>query len=233
MVPDEHHPKDQGGQHQRHVTALSYLGQICQEETGINAEENARHAGAHPQAPTPDIPHRDKEQPGGQYHRGRYRDTVSGSQIIGLAKKQGQENRDYHQQPVHHSDIDLTVTFFRGLYDLQARQPAELNSLAGHRERSGNDRLAGDNGRDGRQDDERDQQRFRTQPVENVVRRRRSFEHQSGLASIVQAQTWKNNKRPGQTNRARAEMAHVGVKRFGYGYTEKNATQNEKAGKAV
>jgi hypothetical protein len=34
-----------------------------------------------------------------------------------------------------------------------------------------------------------------------------------------------------QSNRARAEMAHVGVERFGSCHTEKNATQNEEAPK--
>jgi hypothetical protein len=51
--------------------------------------------------------------------------------MVGLAKKQGQAKRGYHQQPVDNSDIDLIVALFRCLYDLQARQPAELDRPAG------------------------------------------------------------------------------------------------------
>ena len=55
----------------------------------------------------------------------------------------------------------------------------------------------------------------------------------SGLTGVVQHQRRQNQTIPGETNRPRPEMPHVGIERLSAGRAQKYCAQDQKAGEAV
>ena len=76
---------------------------------------------------------------------------------------------------------------------------------------------------------QRNEQRRRAQPVENVIGDRLAAQRDRGLAGIVENEAGKHDPRPRGPDRALAEMAHVGVERLGARDAEKNSAQEVKA----
>ena len=181
------------------------------------------------QAPAPYLAHRDEQKHGSHQHGQRHRNAIGGGQIVRFAKAERQAERHDHQQPIDDADVDLAIAFGRGLLDRETRHPAQLDRLPRHRKGAGDDRLAGDDGGDGRQHDQRHQQRRRAQTIKNVAVGRRAFQHQRGLPGIIQDQARQDDEVPGEADRNRAEMAHVGVKRLGAGDAKKDAAEHQKA----
>ena len=177
----------------------------------------------------PDFAHGDQQQGRGHQHRRRYRDAVGGGEVVGLAEPDGERNGDDHQHPVDRADIDLPVALRGCLGDLEPREPAELDRLAGHGKRAGDDGLAGDDRRRGGEGDHRHQERRRAQPVEDVLGGHALVEHDGGLAGVIEHQARKHDGRPRQPDRPGAEMAHVGVERLGAGDAEEDAAQDGEA----
>ena len=58
---------------------------------------------------------------------------------------------------------------------------------------------------------------------------RRAFQHERGLAGVIEDQARKDERRPGQADRPGAEMAHVGIKRLGAGHAQEDAAEHQKA----
>ncbi len=123
----------------------------------------------------------------------------------------------------------MSITLRRSLPDVQARQPTELNRLPRHRKGAGDDRLAGDDGGDRRQHDERREQRAGAKPVKNIAVGRSAGKDDRGLAGVIEDEAGKHDGMPGEPYRLGAEMAHVCVERFGAGDAEENAAKDEKA----
>ena len=195
-VPDQHHAVDRGGEQQRHVSAVGDLGQIGHEKGRIDDEECAGNRRGRRQGPPPNLPHRDEEKCRGHQHGCRDRYAVSRRQIVRLAEADRQTERHDHQEPVDGPNVDLTVSLFGRLRDLQPRQPSKLDRLPGHRVGARDDGLAGDDRRDRREEYQRYEHERRTQPIKNVIRCRRTLENECRLACIVEHETWKDERRP-------------------------------------
>jgi len=187
-MPHVHHRVHGGGEHQRNVAALEYLQGVGDEERGIDDEEYPSNGDTGGEAPLPDLAHGDQQQGRGHQHRRRYRDAVGGGKVVGLAESDGEPDGDDHQHPVDRADIDLPVALCRCLGDLEPREPAELDRLAGHGKRAGDDGLAGDDRRHGGESDRGHQKRRRAQPVEDVFGGHALVEHDGGLAGVIEHQ---------------------------------------------
>ena len=129
------------------------------------------------------------EQRRRQQHRRRHRGAVGAGEPIGAAETDRQRDRQQHHRPVHERHIDLAVLDIRGLADVHAREPAELHRLPGQRERAGDDRLAGDDRRERRQQRPADRAPSSGRSWKNgLPPRRRLVDQQRGLAGVVQQQ---------------------------------------------
>ena len=64
-------------------------------------------------------------------------------------------------------------------------------------------------------------------------RRRRAVDHDGRLAGIVKQQGRQHQTVPGEPDRPRSEMAHVGIKRLGARRAQKYRAEYQKAGDAV
>ena len=66
-----------------------------------------------------------------------------------------------------------------------------------------------------------------------AVRRHGAVDHDRGLAGIVEQQRRQHQAIPGEPDRPRAEMTHVGIKRLGAGGAQEHGAQDEETGEAV
>ena len=73
----------------------------------------------------------------------------------------------------------------------------------------------------------------RAQTVEDVAVGRRAVEHDRRLAGVIEHEARQHDDVPGEPDRARAEMAHVGVERLGAGHAQKHAAEHEEARSAA
>ena len=138
-----------------------------------------------------------------------------------------------HQRPVHRRDVDLADRRVRRVADLDARAVAQLHGLPRQREHRRDQRLAGDACRGRRQNHKRHHQPGRRHPVEHVLGSLRMLQQQGALPEVVQHQPGKHHPEPRQTNRAGAEMAHVGIQRLAAGDDEEHRAEDDEAVIAV
>ena len=139
----------------------------------------------------------------------------------------GQRDREGHHGPVHEWHVDLAVFLVRGLPDAHARQPAELHGLTGHRKGAGNDRLAGDDGRECRQQHHRVDRPLWNQAKERIACQRRIIEIKRGLAGIVEQQRRQHDAVPHGTDWIAADMSHVGVQGFTAGDCQERGPEHQ------
>src|SRR5882762_6104723 len=232
-MPAVHQNIHQNRQHQWNVAAFADLEHVRQEECAIDDQKGAGHCRARRKVPLPHFAHRDKQQRAGHQHRGRHRDAVGRGQVVRLPEGQHQPQRNRHQDPVHRRHIDPAIALLRRLGHLQAGHPAEHDRLASHRKCAGDDRLAGDHGGERGQGDQRQQQRFRAEAIEDVAVDRLARDGDGCLSRVVEYQAGKHDGRPGELDRPRAEMTHVGVQRLGACHAQEHATEHERAGCAA
>ncbi|MNY28793.1 hypothetical protein D3C86_1627940 [compost metagenome] len=109
---------------------------------------------------------------------------------------------------------------------MHARNVAELDRLAGQGESSGDNGLGGNHRGQGRQAYQRDQRPARRKQIERVARGFRITEQQSTLTEVIQHQRWQHQNEPRAGNRLAAEVAHVGVQRFGTGQGQYHRAQD-------
>ncbi len=115
------------------------------------------------------------------------------------------------------------------MLDLHARQETELNGLAHQRIGAGNHRLARDHSSDRRKQNHRQKRPFRREQEEGILDRPMVLENQRALPEIIQRQRRQDEEQPSQLNRQPAEVAHVGIERFGARDREEHGTEDEKA----
>ncbi len=106
-------------------------------------------------------------------------------------------------------------------------------ACADQRKGAGDHRLAGDHGRRGRQQNQRQQAPGRGEQVERVRNRFGVGDDQRALAEIVADQRRQHHEQPGILDRPAAEMAHVGVKRLRAGHGQKDAAEHHETHRAV
>ncbi len=63
--------------------------------------------------------------------------------------------------------------------------------------------------------------------IERVGQRRRIAQQQRTLAAVIEEQRWQDEAEPGEPDRLAAEMAHVGVQRFGAGDGENDRAERD------
>ncbi|MNP08928.1 hypothetical protein D3C76_1010150 [compost metagenome] len=112
---------------------------------------------------------------------------------------------------------------------MHTRDIAELDGLAGQGERPGNHRLRSNDRGQCRQPDQWDQRPAWRQQVERVARSFWITEQQGALAEIVQHQRWQHENEPRAGNRLAAEVAHVGIQRFGTGQCKHHGAKDRYA----
>ena len=118
------------------------------------------------------------------------------------------------------------------MLDRQTGDEAELDCLMGHRERTGDHRLAGNEGRHCRQYNERQTKHFRCHDEEWTFDRccsARSIQGQDhrALPEIVAQQRRHHETVPGNPHGFLAEMSHVSEQRFGTGHRQHHGTQRQ------
>ena len=111
--------------------------------------------------------------------------------------------------------------------DLHARQKAELDGLLGDRESTRNDSLRCDDSGQRRQHHQRQPCPFRRHQEEGVGDGFGMGGEQRTLAKIVDHQRRQHQREPGKANGVAAEMAHVGIKRFGAGHRQHDTAQRQ------
>ena len=135
------------------------------------------------------------------------------------------------ERPVDERDIDLADLAAFGMNDVHARQKAEMDRLLGQRIGAGDDRLGGDHGRDRRQDDKRIMRPLRRELRRTGCRGRPGLarQQQAALAEIIEGQRRQRHAEPGDADRQRAEMAHVGVERLAPGHRQERAADDDES----
>jgi len=81
--------------------------------------------------------------------------TVSGRQIVGFAEPDREPHRHGHQEPIDDADIDLAIAVRRRLLDPQSRSQPSWIACRVIEKAPGDDRLAGNDGGNCRQQDQR------------------------------------------------------------------------------
>ena len=149
-------------------------------------DERAERRDRRPAPPVPAIAEHDDGEQRVDHHRRRDGDAVGGGEIGRAAEEQRQHDDGGEEQPVDARNVDLAGRRLRGEEDAHARQQAELDRLPRQRIGAADHRLAGDHGRGGGEDDDRDERPFGKEQEERVLARRGVAEHQRALAEIVQ-----------------------------------------------
>ena len=177
LLGDQHPallPGGQDGEHrdaddQRKPRPVRQLGEVGGEEQQVNREQDGGDREDEPQRFLPLLVDDVEEQQRGARDRAGDGNAVGVGERGRAAEREHEREHGDEQRPVDPRDVDLADPRLRGVLDPQPRQVAELGGLLGERERAGDDRLRGDDGRGGGEDHHRDQRPVRRQQVEGVA----------------------------------------------------------------
>ena len=224
--------------HQREPAAVGDLGQIGREIGAVDDQEEGHHRECDEPFPFPHPDEQHAHQQRIDRHRAGHRDAIGCREVRrGLEGQHEDDHRD-HQRPVDHRNVDLARLGFAGVADRQARHEAQLHGLVGNAEGARDHRLAGDEGRHGRQDDQRQAELFAGKQEERVAHHfgglfgRQASDH-SALSEIVEQQAWHHEAEPRQTHRSASEMAHVRIERFGPRHCQHHGAKREEGHRTV
>ena len=233
LVPCPHDGDHRGADQDRHVAAIKQLHEVGGEEREFDGEEHRDEHRRAPHRPAPQLPH-DEEQQQRIHHHGRGdRNSVGRGEVRRRAEHQHQKDHPEEEDAVHAGDEDLAFLRIGGVLDLEARQQAQLDRLAGEGECAGDRRLTGDDcGHRGEQH-QRQQSPIRSEQEEGILHRFPVSEDQRALAQIVENQRGEDERDPRHLNRLAAEMAHVCVKRLRPCHRKENGAQHDEADDAV
>ena len=153
--PGPHDDEHGAAEHQRHPAAVQHLVEVGDEEADVDRQEPADQRERAPERPAPELPDDEEGERGRRHHGAGDRDAVGVREIVRRAEEQHQRQDAEQQHPVDPGDEDLPLLGRGGVHDLEPRQQAELDGLAGERVGAGDHRLAGDDGRRRREQDQR------------------------------------------------------------------------------
>ena len=117
--------------------------------------------------------------------------------------------------------------------DFHPRREVERDRLLGEGERTGDQRLRGDDRRERREHDHRPEREPAGQRVERVVERVRVDEQPRPLAQIAQRHRRKDEPVPGNHDGDAAEVREIGVERFDAGDRQHDAAEDDEAEDSV
>ena len=110
--------------------------------------------------------------------------------------------------------------------DRHARPESELHALPGDRERARDDGLRGDDRRDRRENDERNDAPFRDEPEKQVVRLPRVREEKRALPEVIQEKGGVDEAEPGAPDRRSAEVSKIRIENFSSRHREEHGTHH-------
>ena len=203
------------------------LGQVRGEEQTVDDQEQPDLDRDQPQRPLPHLIFEHAKHQRGDEHRAGHRDAIGCGEVGAFTEAEHEQDHEQHQRPVDQGHIDLSGGFFAGEGDTQARHQPKLDRLLNDRISAGDDRLAGDHGGPGGEDNQRQTPRLGGHQVKRALRSSGVGENQRALPEIVEQQRRKHREQPRQRDRATAEMAHVRIKCFGPGHREHDRAQCE------
>ena len=122
--------EDNGRHHEGTQPPSNSFSKLAVTKDRSTATNNPATDHARGKVPMPDLAHGQEHQERGQQHGQRHGDAVGGRQIVGRAERDGQHERERHQEPIDEADIDLPIALGGGLLDVQARTQSELDCLA-------------------------------------------------------------------------------------------------------
>ena len=108
-----------------------------------------------PERPSPQLPDDKEGKRGRRHHRAGDRDAIGVGQGVGRTEQQHQPQDSEQEHAGDAGDENLPLLSGGGVDDFEPRQQSELDRLAGQRIGAGDDSLARDHGRGGRQKNER------------------------------------------------------------------------------
>ena len=128
--PGQHHESDRGREQQGKPSALEQFDRIRCKEDAVDDEEEAVD-GDHDDGRIAPLDRDQGSQQCCDRHQQRHRNSVSARKRVRCAEPDhGAEGRG-RQQPIYQRHIDLAHRMAGGVYDVHARQEAELNRLLG------------------------------------------------------------------------------------------------------
>ena len=176
----------------------------------------------------------EEEQQRGAHHSQRNGKAVGGFHMRRVLEQQHHDDAADKHDVVDHGDVELALGLGR-VEDLHVRHEVQTAGLGHQRECAGDERLRGNDGRDGGKADGKRAQTRGEHLVEGVkvgdtheLRVAGVVDKPSALAHIGQQQA-ALDERPGSVNVAATHMAHVGVERLGTGGGEEAAAQDHDA----
>ena len=163
----------------------------------------------------------------------RHGNPVRGGETSRRAEADDDRERADHQRPIDLGHIDLAHLVGGGVIDAQARAVAKLHCLPGQGEGAGDQGLRGDDRCRGREHDQRQRRPAWRQHEERLGGGAAVREQERPLAEVVDEQRGEHEREPRESDRALAEVAHVGIQRLAAGHHEKDRTKHGEAVPAV
>ena len=233
VVPAHHDAHDECSHEDGEVATVEELGERAHKEEALEQKEEG---GKDPRRDLEIALHVqiEEEQHCRAHHGQGNGQAVRGLHVRRVLEQQHHDDAAHEHDVVDHGDVELALGLGR-IEDLHMRHEVQAAGLGHQRECAGDERLRGDDGRDGGKADGKGAQTRGEHLVEGVevgdtheLRVAGVVDKPRALAHVGQQQA-ALNERPGGIDVAAAHMAHVGIERLGTGGSEEAAAQNHDA----
>ena len=233
VVPAHHDAHDEHGHQNGEIATVEELGKRAHKEEALEHEEerNEDIRGDLKAAINMQV---EEEQQRRAHHGQGDRQAVGGLHVRRALEQQHHDDAAHKHDVVDHGNIELALGLGR-IEDLHVRHEVQTAGLGHQRECAGDERLRGNDGRDGGKADGKGTQARGEHLVEGVEV---GNTHELGVGSVVHKpsalahigqQQAALNERPGCVDVAAAHVAHVGIERLGTGGGKEAAAQNHDA----
>ena len=232
-APHVHKAKQQCGQEDHHIAAVKEHGEARGKEAQLNGtEEQGEDAGAQLVLENASDIARQKRR--GHEHGHGNGEAVGALHALGVLEQQHDEDATDPHDVVDERNIELALGV-AGVVDAQMRHKVETRSFGYQRERAGDERLRGDDGRYGRKHDGKGAQGLGEHHIERVDDVHREHlgigivgKQPSALTQIVKDERCLY-ERPGCVNVSLAHVTHVRIERLGAGRRQKDKAEHHDA----
>ena len=232
-TPHIHKAKQQCGQEDHHIAAVKEHGEARGEEAQLNGtEEQGEDAGAQLVLENASDIARQKRR--GHEHGHGNGEAVGALHALGVLEQQHDEDAADPHDVVDERNIELALGV-AGVVDAQMRHKVEARGLGYQRERAGDERLRGNDGRHGRKHDGKGAQGLGKHHIERVDDIHCEHlgigvvgEQPSSLAQIVKDEG-RLYERPGCVNVRLSHVTHVRIERLGAGRRQEDKAEHHDA----
>ena len=232
-APHVHKAKQQCGQEDHDVAAVKEHGEARGEEAQLNGtKEQGEDAGTQPVLEDAGDVARQKRR--GHEHGHGNGEAVGALHALGVLEQQHDEDAADPHDVIDERNIELALGV-AGVVDAQMRHKVETRCLGYQRERAGDERLRGNDGRHGRKHDGKGAQGLGEHHIERVDDIHREHlgigvvgEQPSALTQIVKDEGCLY-ERPGCVNVSLAHVTHVRIERLGAGRRQEDEAEHHDA----